>query len=57
MAIVAESDSAVELCVAMTTTPPGATLGKKVDLLLSTINGTGKVSKIPIVVHTVAIYL
>ena len=41
MASVAESDSAVELCVTMTTTPPGAALGKQVDLLLSTMSGTG----------------
>ncbi len=43
---VAESDLTLELCVSMTTVPPGAELATQVDLTLSTMSGSGKVNTI-----------
>ncbi len=37
----AESDSTVEVCVTLTTSPMTPTLATQVDLTLSTIDGTG----------------
>ncbi len=45
MESVAESDETLELCVNMTTSPPGAALATQVDLTLLTVNGSGKGNK------------
>ena len=42
--VVAESDSAVEVCVTLMTFPIGSTLTEQVDLTLSTMSGSGKLS-------------
>ncbi len=42
MEMVAETDGNLEVCVSMTTYPPGAMLATQVDLTLSTVNGSGK---------------
>ena len=41
MAMIAESDVTMEVCITMTTFPAGATLAKQVDMTLSTRSGTG----------------
>ena len=42
--MVAESDGTLEVCVVMTTSQPSVALAKQVDLTLSTMSGSGKVS-------------
>ena len=42
MDIVAESNSVLEVCVTMMTSPSGGTLAMNVDLTLTPISGTGK---------------
>ena len=42
IAMVAESDTTLEVCVTMITAPAGAMLATHVDLSLSTMSGTGK---------------
>jgi hypothetical protein len=41
MATVAESDTALTLCVFMTTTPRRATIANQVVVSLTTVDGTG----------------
>ena len=45
LAMVAESEAALQICITMTTFPVGATLATEVQLSLSTLNGTGKFIK------------
>lgn len=42
IALVAESDLALTMCVTMTTTPPRSTIVNEVELSLTTADGTGK---------------
>ena len=44
MAMVTESAKSLEVCIIMTSTPSEAKLAKQVDLILSTLSGTGKLS-------------
>ena len=43
VAVIAESDSTLPVCITMTTNPPRGIIAKEVELLLYTIDGTGEV--------------
>ena len=42
VATIAESESTLPVCITMTTNPPQGIIAKEVEMLISTVDGTGK---------------